>query len=379
MSFDRQIDFLCPHVVVEEAIFVNADRLTVRPLRPISAVNSVRVRVNGAIEVPSPGLVVPAEGLAAKKGPFNIRVGINDTLIIRVNDGAEQTLLIEPGETLNSREMARRLNQSVSDALFDLTPKSRLRLQTRSKGKHATLVVRPTALSTTLGFPTNRQWRGRAPLPGWSLVADPNTLRDRPTRLIVFDQPLMGFTNYVELNYATLRTECRRCGGLGVENDWRYGVHGEVFEVRDEALLIQEIQKITYTVRGSNPFHPWYGTTILDTVGKKLSAAGLVQSFIVNDIREAFRRWQNIKRQQEEVVGQPVSDEEYPFRLLSVTLSPSQQDQTVVFVNAIVQSRSQKPIQIERGVRLPLPADILGSSTQAGVYRQSLQKFTLTG
>lgn len=378
MSFDRQIDFVCPHMVAEEALFLNVDRVTVRPLRPVSSVNSVKVRVNGEIQVPSHGVHLPAEALAGKKAPFNIRTGTNDTLIIKVGDATERTIQVPPGENLSSREVARRLSQGASDVTFDVSPKGRFRIQTRSMGRAATLIVRPTALATTLGLPINRQWRGVTPFPGWSMIADSKALLERPSRLIVFDAPLKGTREYVELSYATLRQECRRCGGLGVENDWRYGANGGVIEVRNEALLIQEVQKITYTAQGTNPFHEWYGTNILNTIGKKLSSSGLVQSFIITDIREAFRRWQNIKKQQEEIVGQVVTDEEYPFRLVSVKLDQSQEDPTVVFVTASIQSRSQKPIQIERGVRLPLPADIMGSSTQDGIIRQSLRDYTLT-
>lgn len=379
MSFDRQIDFVCPHLVVEEALFVNSDRVTVRPLRPIASVNSVRVRVDGEVEVPSQGLYLPAMGFASKRGPYSIRPGVNDTLAVTVNSGPDQVGVLDHGENLSSREVARRMNLAFDGILFDLSSTGRLRVQTRSKGRDATVLIRPTPLATTLGFSVNRQWRGRAPYPGWTLIADSKTLLDRPTRLIVFDDILRGAREYVELYYTTLRQECRRCGGLGVENDWRYGVHGEVFAVRDEALFIQEIQKAVYTVQGSNTFHQWYGTTIFNTVGKKLSASGIVQSFIINDIREAFRRWQNIKKQQEEQLGQFVSDAEYPFRLIGVNLSPSTDDPTVVFVSATVQNRSQQAIQIERGVKLPLPADILGSSTQDGVIRQSLSNFTLNG
>lgn len=377
MSFDRQIDFVCPHFVVEEALFLSTDRVTIRPLRPISTINSVSVRVNGEVFVPSQGFLVPAEALAAKRGPFNIRVGVNDLLTVRINEGVEQNLAVDPGENLQATEVAKRLNNVVTDAIFDLTPTGRLRMRTQNKGKDTTIVMRPTALATTLGFSTNRQWRGKSTFPGWSLIADSKTLLDRPTRLIVFDEPLKGFQDYVELNYSTIRQECRRCGGIGVENDWRYGVHGEVIEVRNEALLIQEVQKAIYTMQGTNPFHPWYGTNVFQTVGKKLSASGLVQSFIISDIREAFRRWQNIKKQQEEIVGQFVSDAEYPFNLLTVKLDQSQADPTVVFVTATIQNRSQQPLTIERGVQLPLPADILGSSTQDGVIRQSLRDFTL--
>jgi len=197
--------------------------------------------------------------------------------------------------------------------------------------------------------------------------------------MIVFDERLNGTANYVEINYFTVRQDCRRCQGLGFENDWRYNSEGEVIQVRYEALLIQEVLKAVFTLRGSNRFHAWYGTEVNNAVARKIANTGILQNFIVSDIYEAFRRWQNIKKQQEEVVGQFVSDEEYPLRILSVTVEQSDKDPTIMFVKGEIQNRSQRPIQIERGVKLPEPVDLLGATAQQGVYRQSLSNYTLTG
>lgn len=373
MSFDRKIDFVCPHDVIEEALFVAGDRQIVRPLRPIASAASVKLRLNGITEIPSQGAFVAADAAANKKGPFNVVAGSN-TLVVQVNEQALQTITINPGQQLSAQQVAKELSLRISGVSVSVSPQGRIHARTQRLGLSATLMFRGqgSTLAATLGLPVDRQFRGRQTSPGWSIIKDPNTV-ERGRRIVVFDQPLQGYRNFVELNYSTARSECRRCGGVGVENDWRYNVNGDVIEVHDEALLIQEIQKIVFTVKGTNSFHPWYGTSILDTVGKKLSAAGIVQSFIVTDIREAFKRWQSIKRQQEQVVGQFVTDEEYPFQLLNVSLSPSASDPTVIFVTANISNRSQKrPLQLERGVRLPLPDDILGSSAQDGLIRQSL-------
>jgi hypothetical protein len=191
--------------------------------------------------------------------------------------------------------------------------------------------------------------------------------------MIMFDTPLRSIGDYVELNYNTIQNQCRRCGGTGVEDDWRYGFNGDTGEVRDEALLIQEIEKDMFTVRGTNPFHTWYGSTINDTVGKKLAFGNFVQNLIVSDVTTTFNRWQSIKTQQQNVVRQFVSDKEFPFRLLSVTIQQSTQDPTVIYVNMTIQNRSTQPIQISRGLKLPLPLDLLGSTQQQGIIRQSLQ------
>ncbi len=379
MSFDRKIDQVCSHNISEEALFLAADRKLVRPDKPISSINSVRVRINGEVEVPSYGCQLAAEVSSSKIGPFTIETGVNDTLVVSVSE-VVQTVTVPPGRGLLVGDIVRALSQKISNLSFEVTPQQRILVKTRKMGRDAQFMFLPgSTLAPVLGFLVNRQWRGRQTYPGWSLVQDPRSLSDRPTRLIMFDSPIQGFRSFVEINYATVRQECRRCGGLGIENDWRYTKTGNVIEVRNEALLIQEFTKCVYTIQGSNPFHRWIGTHILDAIGRKMGAAGFVQNFIVSDIRDAFRRWQSVKRKQEEEVGQFVSDQEYPFQLTQVNLTQSDEDPTVVFVTAYLRNRSTDPIQIERGVRIPLPDDILGTTAQDGLIRQSLSNFVLNG
>jgi len=379
MSYDRKIDQLCPHRVVEEALFLDASATVVTPLRPISSANSVEVRLNGAISVPSPGVYSAATSLGSKEGPYTITPGVNDTFRVQVNNGPEQVVVIPGGKKIPADRVAAQLSLGLKGIQFYVQER-RIGFRSDRESPDASIFIPASSLlAPVLGIPTPRHWRGKVITPGWILVNDPNTLLDRPTRLVVFDESLKGLGDYVELNYVTVQPECRRCGGTGVENDWLYGVTGEVVQVVDEALLIQEIQKIMYTVRGTNSFHNWYGTDIMDSVGRKLTPGGVIQNQLVGDVYAAFNRWQSIKRQQEENVGQVVSDREYPFRLLAVNLQGSQQDPTVMFINITVQNRSSQPIQIERGIRLPQPVDLLGSTQGQGIFRESLKKYTLTG
>lgn len=379
MSYDRLLNQVCPHIVRDEALFFLDDRMTVRPLRPIAAINSVRARYNGEVEVPSPGVHIAAQATGSKSGSFNIQGGSTDQLVIKVGAGFVQTLTLPSGNQITPERIVDKLNRDVRDAVFSVTARRQLRVSTSFVGPAATLLVKASGstAANVLGMPTNRVWRGQVTVPGWSLINDPNTLADRPTRLLVFDEPTKGFEDYVELSYSTIRQECRRCGGLGVENDWRFNNRGGVLKAERETLLIQELLKAVYTVRGSNPFHPWYGTGIVNSLGRKLSSSGIVQNLIVSDIYEAFRRWQVVKRKQEEVVGQEVTDEEFPFRMLSVSLQQSTEDPTVIFVRATVQNRSNKPITIDRGVRVPMPLDLLGSTQQESLLSQSLPNYRL--
>jgi len=379
MSYDRKLDQVCTHQVVEEALFLASDRQTVKPLRPIAAVSSVKVRLNSELDVYSHGAYCAAQATGIKSGSFKIQGGVNDKLVLRIGGGPYQTLTLPPGVKVSSSHVVDTLNSQVREAIFSATAKKQIRLKTSIVGPEAIIQVKREGSTGAgvLGIAQDRIWRGQTLVPGWSIVSDPNTLADRPTRLLVFDHPLKGFQDFVELSYTTVRQECRRCGGVGVENDWRYDGHGSLVKVQNEALLLQEMLKTMYTVRGSNPFNTWYGTSIINAVGSKLSSTGLLQNMIISDVHEAFRRWQSIKKQQEETVGQQVSDEEYPFRLLSVTLQQSERDPTVIFVNATVQNRSNKQIQIERGLRTPLPYDLLGSSQQESTFNATLPNYQL--
>lgn len=380
MSYDRQIDQVCQHTVMNEALFFSSDQRTIVPVRAIGAGRDVQLYLNGAIQVPSSGIRLPPTVVGTLRGPYNVQTGVNDTFQVLINQEATPRQLVLPSLTGTSAEtLVKRLNAGNLGLQF-FVDAGRVAFKSYSSGDAASVFV--TAASTlagTLGITCPREYRGTDLYPGWSLVVAPRVLDYQAKRYIVFDKPLRGSQDFVEISYTTTQQECRRCGGTGVENDWRYTRTGDVVEVRDEALLIQELLKIFYTQSGTNPFHPWYGTRLIDQVGKKLGVTGVLQNLITSDLSQAFTRWQSIKRQQEQVVGQEVSDEEYPFRLLSVGVQQSSSDPTVFFVNVTVMNRSMQPLQIERGIRIPEPADLLSSTQQQGIFRQSLNNYVLAG
>lgn len=189
-------------------------------------------------------------------------------------------------------------------------------------------------------------------------------------RWIVFDETMKGFSDYVEIDYATVRQECRRCGGVGVEHDWRYARNGKFQVLRDEALLQQEVLKMIYTIQGTNVFHPWYGTVLVESLGSKILNGALVQTTLTTAVQQGFARWQSIKKQQEEAVGQNVTDREYPYAMTNVSVKQSTRDPTVMFVSMTVQNRSSHPFELTRGVKVPQPDDLLGSTQAQGVLRQ---------
>jgi hypothetical protein len=347
-------------------------------MRPIASIGSVKVRLNGAIDVPSPGVAIPAQAVGSLQGPFTIMTGVNDTLVVKVNQGTPQTVVVPSSSQISADVLSYELNLGLQGVYFQSSG-SNVSFMTTTEGINTSVIfLTGSTMCPTIGFLVNREFRGQQVVPGWTVIADPTTLLTQPNRFIVFDLPLASGTDFVEIDYTTTSQMCRRCGGTGVEYDWRLGQNGNVITVQDEALLIQELQKDFFTLLGSNSFHTWYGSDLLDTIGSKLTAGGFIQNLIVSDINTAFDRWQQVKQQQQQNLGQYVSDKEFPYRLLSVSLQQSTQDPTVIFVTINVMNRSNQPIQISRGLKIPQPLDLLGASQQTGLIRQSLSNYVLT-
>jgi hypothetical protein len=369
MSYDRKLEFLCPHLVVDEYLVVKGLRNRVFPMRPIASSASIVARVNGFIEVPSFGVDLPASSKGSKEGPFTIVSGVSDTLRLRVGGGSWQTVVVPSGIKKSVSSICSYLSSNFSGVQF-YSVGELVGFQTAQIGKDATVFIHSAStLATLLGIPLNREYRGKRAFPGWSVVSAPYSVGDRHRSMLIFDEPLPAESNFVELNYTTVQSECRRCGGVGVENDWRYNNNGSLQLVKDEELLIQELKKIIFSTRGSNPFHPWYGTVILDQIGQKILTGSVLQNRIVADIQTTFSRWQSIKKQQEESVGQPVTDREFPFALQSVTIEQSQQDPTIFFVNLVIRNRSFQTIPFSRGIRIPQPEDLLGSTQHESIVK----------
>jgi hypothetical protein len=378
MSYDRQLDQVCQHLVVDEPLYLDNDQRTIRPMRSIASANSVRVLFNGSFDAPSQGVYLPPTVTGTRNGPFSITTGVNDVFEVQINQGAVVRTTLTAAARVPMLQLADSLSRAIPMLQFFVSGR-KLGFRSAFTGRAASVRVLSTStFATTVGIAI-KEYRGIDRLPGWNLITPTGQIDDRPMRFIVFDNSLKSFGDYVEISYSTVQQECRRCGGIGIENDWRYGRSGEVTQVRDEALITQEMLKLFYTLQGSNPFHPWYGTMISEQIGKKILVGGVLQNLIAADITQAFGRWQTIKKQQEEKIGQFVSDAEYPFRLLDVNVTQSAQDPTVFFVAITVQNRSSNPIVLERGLRIPEPQDLLRATQQQGIFRQSLRGYVLTG
>jgi len=76
-----------------------------------------------------------------------------------------------------------------------------------------------------------------------------------PEKIIQFKDKWRSITDYFEISYITLPNFCPKCSGINFYDDISYDVSGDLFTIRDEKLLMQNVEKFTVTKINSNPFH----------------------------------------------------------------------------------------------------------------------------
>lgn len=87
---------------------------------------------------------------------------------------------------------------------------------------------------------------------------------------------------------------------------------GDLQKVQDTEKLIQDILKIVTTPLGSNPFFPWYGSSVSSSlIGNPFSFqfVGNLASSQIRESLETLQKWQNVQTSS----GQSVT----PYELLA--------------------------------------------------------------
>jgi len=348
MSKDLRIKNVCPHQVIEEWLAIDTDRQTLRTVRYPSS-SQVKMLWNRTL-VPKQGLYSTVEVTGLQIEPFEIETGDNDTLSFSVDGGITQTITLPTGTAVTAASVVRSINGNASGIVATVTG-GRVTLRHDRSNAQSTFKFEGGNGHTTLGFSELRFYRSRQIIPGWEIIGEANNV-DPTARVIRFNEALHTDDDIFEVSYFTVRGVCRRCQGLGVENDFRHDRQGNPVFVQNQRLLLQEVEKIIFTIRGSNVFHNWYGTSLADLIGTKIVGGGrYLETQLVSEISNAIDKYQQIKDQQGRF--QPVTRRELLQRVVSVNVAQDSKDPTVFFVDMVLESQSGELEQIQDTIVLP--------------------------
>jgi phage baseplate assembly protein W len=325
----------------------------------VASGNTVRILVNDEFFIPQSGLLTPASVYGTVSGPFDL-VENENLLTVETPLGSQTVVFPVTGTSRISSEEAVKimLTQGFDVALVSQLNGHLFFTETSRVGPTSFLRVRGSAAGA-LGFgsPENgRQWGalGRQIYPSWGLYLRPDTITNRFPR---FNEVIRGNPVF-KVTYTVPPQRCLRCGGSYIENDLRYNETGQNVLIENEDLLYQACLKLLLTDRGSNAYHPWYGTTIRDRIGSK--ALGTVAALISEDVRQSLAKLQAL--QQSQAKYQQVTFRERIYSVLSVRVSPHSQDQTTFLIDVVVQNASSEPIELSIVFTVPSVVALMGSN-----------------
>jgi len=393
MSYDFALLKACEHKVFFETAELDPSRNLVKFLRPPSNARTIQLFIDD-LEIPRSGAFSTARLPFSKPEPYLIKSNVNDLLYLKIGSDIPRIIQLITGQNFKAKDLVIDLQKKIPELNIYVT-NGHVVFETKQAGVLENFSfpdprwTDPTSSlpSTTkilaafdeLGILPGRIARGAKLFPGWSIIQNPDS-EDQSDKAILFESPILNSEPLIYLNYITVAANCRRCHGTRIEFD--YNIIGGTYEiVVNTDLLAQELDKFVFTRLGSHWRWPWIGSKIIDRVGSKGSTVrGSVNAIINIDITQAFQVYQNIKMQQDrDFPTQLVTDAEYPYALDNVNIQSPPNDPTVAIVNAVVISRSRKPIELTRVVNIPGPANLLYGDPFSQIVSEQQRRFLLRG
>ena len=139
---------------------------------------------------------------------------------------------------------------------------------------------------------------------------------------------------------------CPKCNGTGEYYDMVWNLNnGNIRPVERLPLLEELVVKGVMTIKGENPFHPAYGTSIVKSVGSPLSSPQAVTRLIEQEVSESLAAIRS-RQNQQMAIGQYMSKDEVIYSITQ--LNTAMVDARTMRVTMDVVAESGRTITITK-------------------------------
>lgn len=183
------------------------------------------------------------------------------------------------------------------------------------------------------------------------LVNDPESITSTQNRMVQFKQKWRSPTDYFEITYVTIRQYCPKCIGFGTLNDLCYDVRGGLREVRDEKLLLQNVEKITVTEINSNPFQPFYGTGLVSMLGDKITDMDFLSTRVIGEINSALGKLKDMQSQYIST-GRVMTNGEILQTVENIQVNPDPNNPMIIRADVTVTAKSGKTAKFSQFLKV---------------------------
>ena len=185
----------------------------------------------------------------------------------------------------------------------------------------------------------------------YEIVSDPNEIDVNRDKVIRFKEKWRDLSDYFETNYVTLSSFCIKCAGNLYLDDISYNVRKELLEIRNEYLLMQNVEKFIVTIINSNAFHLFIGTGLVGLIGKRISNVNFLTTQITSEINRTLQKLQDLQGQYQ-MAGRVVTQGELLASVDDIQVVQDTNDPTVVRVTVTVTAQSGKTVQFTQIIRI---------------------------
>ncbi|MBD3260238.1 MAG: hypothetical protein GF334_00945 [Candidatus Altiarchaeales archaeon] len=171
-----------------------------------------------------------------------------------------------------------------------------------------------------------------------------------PTRYVSLKKKSKLNDPIIEAQYTTFLDYCPKCVGLRYIDDLTYDKSGDLNTVRNEYLLVQNVEKRVITELGSNVFHENMGTNLHSLVNQKILDFDLIRNQITDQIITSLNR---LKESQRTLLAsrREVSDGELLDKIGEVIVERAE-DPTILRVTVTFTARSGRTLEYTQFLEL---------------------------
>lgn len=185
----------------------------------------------------------------------------------------------------------------------------------------------------------------------YSVIYDTDPQTNTRTRMISLSVKWKSPQDPFEISYLTTKEYCPKCIGLETLDDIGYDVRGELSVLRDEKLLLQNLEKWVITQLRSNIFHSFVGTGLISLIGQRVADSDFIASKVTQEITTALQKFQDLQGQYM-LTGRPLTDGETLQSLDNVVVTIDENDPTVMRAEITVTARSGKSVEFTQFLRV---------------------------
>jgi hypothetical protein len=157
--------------------------------------------------------------------------------------------------------------------------------------------------------------------------------------------------DFFQLSYNTLSNYCPKCVGLNQVDDVSYDANGDFYTLRNEPLLLQNLEKFTVTELQSNPFQLFVGTNLVKLLGQRISDTSYMSTKITQEINTALQALKSLQDQQR-FTKRPVTSGELLDKVVSIKVNFDQADPSILRAFVVAQAKSGKSVNFTQFLKI---------------------------